>query len=81
MEGMHLDPGLYLYEFARYSQAHLNPKLSRQRSLRGQEAKSLIIYQGVASMSMSSIGPASDVADERREDDQRCAAVSLCVLQ
>lgn len=34
MEGMHLDPGLYLYEFARYSQAHLSERLSRRRSLK-----------------------------------------------
>ena len=37
MEGMHLDPGLYLYEFARYSQAHLSERLSRRKSLRSPE--------------------------------------------
>ena len=40
MEGMHLDPGLYLYEFARYSQAHLSERLSRRKSLKGPKLKS-----------------------------------------
>lgn len=77
MEGMHLDPGLYLYEFARYSQAHL--KLSRRKSLTGQQPKPVSLEQGTAARSMPSRAAGVDAGDVRTEDDLRCAVTSACV--
>ena len=59
MEGMHLDPGLYLYEFARYSQAHLSERLSKRRSLRSPDLKSSVSEEQHAALRDS---PSEDAA-------------------
>ena len=73
MEGMHLDPGLYLYEFARYSQAHLSERLSRRRSLRSPNLKSSTPEEQQAAPRAS---PSQDAAaplsgSDRSEDTSR----------
>ena len=71
MEGMHLDPGLYLYEFARYSQAHLTEKLRRRKSLRSPEPKPVSPEQDVAARSMPSQTAPAGLANVQSEDDLR----------
>ena len=73
IEGMHLDPGLYLYEFAHYSQAHLSERLSRRRSIRGPALKSSISEEQHAAPRAS---PTQDAAappsgTDRSEDTSR----------
>ena len=78
MEGMHLDPGLYLYEFARYSQAHLTAKLSERKSLRSHEPKAASSEHGLAARSMPALSIPSRAAgveagDVRSQGDLRYA--------
>ena len=72
MEGMHLDPGLYLYEFARYSQAHLSEKLSQRNSLR---ARNLQLAQpsGQHDAPAQASPPQATAKDNCAEEELRCA--------
>ena len=80
MEGMHLDPGLYLYEFARYSQAHLTERMRGRKSLRNQEPGSVSPEQGVAARCMPSGTAAAEAAIVRSKDDLRCVMRCLFAL-
>lgn len=73
MEGMHLDPGLYLYEFARYSQAHLTAKLSERKSLRSHEPGPASSEHGMAARSNPSRAAGVEAGDVRSQDDLRYA--------
>ena len=71
MEGMHLDPGLYLYEFARYSQAHLSERLSRRKSLRSPDLKSSTPEEQHAAHRASPPQDAAALSRDRSEDTFR----------
>ena len=71
MEGMHLDPGLYLYEFARYSQAHLSERLSRRKSLRSTELRSSAPEEQHAAHTASPPQDAAARSRDRSEDTFR----------
>ena len=78
IEGMHLDPGLYLYEFARYSQAHLTEKLSRRRSLKYPELKHLSpLEQDTATKEKTLQADTADAAGSSPDDDLRYAYTCL----
>ena len=71
MEGMHLDPGLYLYEFARYSQAHLSEKLSQRRPLKARDLQlAQPSYEHDPSAQASP--PQATAQESCAEDELRC---------
>ena len=72
MEGMHLDPGLYLYEFARYSQAHLSEKLSQRRSLKARDLQ-LAQPSNEHDLSAQASPPQAPAQENRAEEELRCA--------
>lgn len=72
MEGMHLDPGLYLYEFARYSQAHLSEKLSQRMPLKARDLQ-LAQPSNEHDPSAQASPPQATAQENCAEEELRCA--------